>query len=103
MSDNQIEKMNDPWEVLDISRDAGEEEIREAYLKRIKAYPPDRYPDAFERTKEAYDTLKDPLRRAERALLFADPEAPLKSLLKAQKGQRSFVGPKPWLDALKNG
>ena len=35
---------SDPHGILDVPDDAGEEEIRLAYLKKIKAYPPDRDP-----------------------------------------------------------
>ena len=34
----------DPLQVLGISPEAGEEEIRAAYLRKVKEYPPDRAP-----------------------------------------------------------
>lgn len=37
--------MNDPWKVLGVSRGAGKEEIRKAYLNLVKKYHPDRFQD----------------------------------------------------------
>lgn len=89
-----------PFDVLGVAEDADDEAIRAAYLRRVKECPPDRSPEEFERIRDAYDALKDPRRRSEVMLLSADPEAPLASLVEAQKAQRRFVGPKPWLEVL---
>ena len=35
-------KTEDPRQVLEIDAEAGEEEIRAAYLRKVKEYPPDR-------------------------------------------------------------
>ena len=32
----------DPREVLGVNQDAGEEEIRTAYVRKVKEHPPDR-------------------------------------------------------------
>ena len=53
----------DPREVLGIEAEAGDEEIRAAYLRKVKEYPPDRSPREFERVRDAYDMLRDPRRR----------------------------------------
>lgn len=94
--------ITDPWEILGISRTADENEIRNAYLDLVKRNPPSKDPALAEKLRAAYDQLKDPLARAERAVLFADPTLPLTSLLKGYSGHRAFVGPKPWLNVLKN-
>jgi molecular chaperone DnaJ len=65
MSDNK-----DLYEVLGISRDASEAEIKKAYKKMVKKYHPDLNPDsktAEEKMKEvnhAYDILSDPQKKA---------------------------------------
>ena len=93
--------MIDPREVLGVSQDAGEEEIRAAYLRKVKEHPPDRSPEEFERIRDAYDSLRDPRRRMRDALLQANPFAPLASVLELDGRRRQFVGPKPWLEVLK--
>jgi curved DNA-binding protein CbpA len=103
MQDRIRSDSNDPWEILAVSRNAGDEEIREAYLSRVKAYPPSRYPDIAERIRWAFDLLKDPMKRAEQAVFAADPGTPLSSLLKAQKVRRAFVGPGLWMKVLSRG
>ena len=89
------------WEVLGIPVTAGEEEIRSAYIARVKEHPPDRSPEEFERIRDAYETLRDPRRRMRDMLLSADPEVPLVSLVEDQPAQRRFAGPRPWLEVVK--
>jgi len=59
----------DYYEVLGVSRQAGEEEIKKAYRKQAFKYHPDRNPDdphsenMFKEAAEAYDVLRDPDKR----------------------------------------
>ena len=87
----------DPRQVLEVEAEAGDEEIRAAYLRKVKQFPPDRSPREFERVRDAYDMLRDPRRRARSLLLAADPKQPLASLLDGLKSMRQFTGPDPWL------
>ncbi len=91
----------DPREILGISPTATEEDVRAAYLLKVKQYPPDQSPEQFERIRDAYDALRDPRRRARHLLLSVDPGAPLTSLLADHPKSRQFVGPQPWVEALK--
>ena len=60
----------DYYEVLGLSRDASEEEIKKSYRKLAMKYHPDRNPDnpkseaQFKEAKEAYETLSDDQKRA---------------------------------------
>ena len=90
-------KTEDPRQVLEIDAEAGEEEIRAAYLRKVKEYPPDRSPREFERVRDAYEMLRDPRNRTRALLLAADPKQPLVSLLDGLKPKRQFTGPEAWL------
>jgi curved DNA-binding protein CbpA len=93
--------MMDPAEVLGVGAEAGEDEIRAAYLRKVKEHPPDRSPEEFERVRDAYDSLRDPRRRMRDRLLAADPFAPFASTVDLHARPRRFVGPQPWLEVLK--
>jgi curved DNA-binding protein CbpA len=93
--------LEDSRQVLGIGPEAGDEEIRAAYLRKVKEFPPDRSPHDFERVRDAYEMLKDPRRRTRTMLLSADPRQPLVSLLEGQASSRRFTGPAPWLAVLR--
>ena len=92
---------NDPYQVLGIPLEAGDEEIRAAYLRKVKEYPPDRAPREFEKVRDAYEVLRDPRRRTRHLLLSADPNQPLTALLEGRTAERRFTGPEPWLAVLR--
>jgi molecular chaperone DnaJ len=58
--------MADYYQVLDIPKDATEEQIKKAYRKKALKYHPDRNPDdseasdKFKKVSEAYEVLSDP-------------------------------------------
>ena len=58
----------DPYEVLGLDSAATEVQIRQRYLERVRQHPPDRNPEEFERTRAAYELLRDPVARMERQL-----------------------------------
>jgi curved DNA-binding protein CbpA len=92
---------SDPWQVLGVQDDATDEQIRAAYIEKVKLHPPDRDQRQFERIRDAYEVLRDPRRRAERMVFSADPNQPLPALLEGLPPRRRHLGPQPWLAALK--
>jgi len=95
------DRKEDPRMILGVSLEAGDQEIRDAYLRKVKEFPPDRSPEEFERIRDAYELLRDPRRRTLHLLLSVDPHQPLESLLDEGPAPRQFVGPEPWLAVLK--
>ena len=87
----------DPRQILEVAAEAGDEEIRAAYLRKVKQYPPDRAPLEFEKVRDAYEQLRDPRRRTRQMLLAANPKQPLVSLLDGLTPNRQFTGPDAWL------
>ena len=88
-------------EVLGITENATDEEIRAAYLRNVKEHPPERSPEEFERIRDAYDTLRDPRKRARDMLFSSKPFGSFASLFSDIESEQRFVGPRPWLEALK--
>lgn len=95
----------DPNEILGVAADAPDEDIRAAYLNKVKEFPPDRAPEEFERIRDAYDAVRDPRKRA-RALFQKGKAGPgsvaLVSLLEGRRTRRAFAGPQPWREVLKS-
>ena len=65
------DKNNDYYEILKISRDASQDDIKKAYRKLAKKYHPDMNPGfpehaekAFKDVNRAYETLSDPGKRS---------------------------------------
>ena len=61
--------MTDPYETLGLERGCSDAEIRRRYLELVRQHPPDREPDRFAIIREAYDQLRDPVKRL-KAKLF---------------------------------
>lgn len=91
----------DPRDVLGVAPNAGEEEIRAAYLRKVKEYPPDRAPEEFEKVRNAFDALRDPRQRTLTMLHASGHDAPLTSVLDGHPPRRLFAGPLPWREVLK--
>jgi hypothetical protein len=89
-------------EILGVAANASEDEVRSAYLEKVKQFPPDRSPEEFERIRDAYEKLRDPRSRAKAMLIAPDTNLPLVSLVDSIKRRRIFAGPQPWREVLKS-
>ncbi len=52
-----------PYETLEVPEAASFEEIRKAYLAKVRLSPPERDPEGFKTIQKAYGVLKDAARR----------------------------------------
>ena len=91
---------NDPYSILGVAPDATDEAIREAYLARLRQFPPDRNPEEFERTRDAYQRIDDPRKRAT-LVLDAEPDPRLASLLDGPAATRPAAGLDAWLAVIR--
>lgn len=83
--------MKTPYEILEVARQATDSEIKQAYLQKVKQYPPDHHHELFQQIHSAYETIKDITSR-EKYALFNYPEADFNALL-----DQAFSTPEPAL------
>ena len=94
--------MATPYILLGINHDANDVDVKQAYLKKVRDYPPERYPEQFRRIRQAYELLKDEKSRMAYRLFYQEPLSSsevLAALFIEQK--RSVPTEKLLLNALK--
>ena len=64
--------VSDPYRVLGVAPTAGADEIRTAYLKLLRAHPPEKEPERFKAIRAAYEKLKDETQRIRTAVMHMD-------------------------------
>ncbi len=47
----------DPFRVLDIPQDASDEDIKKAYLRKVREFPPERASEQFQEVRAAYELI----------------------------------------------
>lgn len=47
-----------PFEILEVAEDASDAQVKKAYLGMVRRYPPERFPDDFQRIYRAYELIK---------------------------------------------
>lgn len=72
--------MKTPYQILDISTNADDTEIKQAYLQKVKDYPPDREQVQFQMIHTAYQSIKDEKSRISYDL-FTPPVADFDNLV----------------------
>ena len=64
------------YETLGLNPDASPEEVKKAYFRLVRKYPPEKAPEQFQKIRQAYEALKDgPPAESEDFTLPEDPEA----------------------------
>ena len=67
--------MLNPYQILEIPRNVTPGEIKNAYFKLIKKFPPEREPEKFKMIRLAYESLKTSAKKAETdVFIFKDAE-----------------------------
>jgi curved DNA-binding protein CbpA len=61
----------DPFAVLGVPAEAGDEAIKRRYLALVRAFPPDREPERFQAYRRAYEAIRDARLRTQLRLLHA--------------------------------
>lgn len=72
--------MTNPYRLLKIEDSADNQQIREAYLQRVREFPPDHYPEEFQQVQEAYHSIKDEMSRIKYQMLVK-PRFDLKAIM----------------------
>jgi DnaJ-domain-containing protein 1 len=90
-----------PWAILGVDLGATDEQVRAAYIEKVRQHPPDRDQEQFEQVRDAYEELRDPQRRAKQMFISIDPYQELPSLLGDPPVRRRHVGPALWLAVMK--
>ncbi len=102
MQGDNLNSNENAWSILGIESCADDQQIRTAYISKVRQFPPESCPEQFERIRDAYDRLKDPDFRA-RDFLFGDsPSSSFVDLYEQLESQRRFIGPSLWLEVLKD-
>jgi len=77
-------KAANPYMVLEVDRKASLAEIKRAYFKRVREYPPEEHPQQFKKIRNAYEQLKSPEKRAEVDFFLLQPPPELTGLSKGR-------------------
>ncbi|MEI6066792.1 MAG: J domain-containing protein [Methylococcaceae bacterium] len=80
--------MKTPYDILEVTEQATDSEIKQAYLQKVKLNPPDRDHEKFQQIQGAYETIKNVTSR-ENFALFNYPKADFDALLE----QAFITGP----------
>lgn len=73
--------MSDPYEILGVSAEVDEGFLRRRYLELVRQYPPEKYPEQFAEIREAYERVRDPVRRLQRQLFETGCEETLDDVI----------------------
>ena len=84
-----------PYLVLNVSYDADDQTIRQAYLNGIKQATPDKDPQRFQELSQAYESIKDEASRLNYFLFDVTAPAQSPADVVRQYGRLREGGPRP--------
>ncbi len=96
-----------PYHALGVDLDATDKEIRDAYLRLVRAHPPEREPERFHIIQQAYGEIQSEFDRLKRAVHGPPSDGQPSSLEQALLGhlrhgaRKSFPDPDTFRDALR--
>lgn len=68
--------MKTAFEILEVSEDATDDAIKQAYLQKVKQYPPEQAPEQFQLIRTAYEAIKTKSLRIKYQLFAIVPPEP---------------------------
>lgn len=89
-----------PYEILEVSEDADDDAIKQAYLRQIRAYPPEHAPRRFQRIRDAYQQIQTLEQRLAFELFHA--REPSQQELLDHLRQSTSAPQRPPLDAMRS-
>ena len=84
--------MEDPYETLGLTTDAGEAEIRRRYLELVREFPPDRAPERFTAIHAAYEAMRDPARGCRPSCSRRETKTDSLEAIGGRPASRGFAG-----------
>ncbi|OIP27802.1 hypothetical protein AUK22_05035 [bacterium CG2_30_54_10] len=87
----------DPFAILEISPEADDKMVREAYFRKISLNPPDRNSKEFQLIRKAFEMIRDEEARLAFRLFWNSPPRTLAQMENDFAGEPVAVGPDPWL------
>jgi curved DNA-binding protein CbpA len=65
--------MKTPFDILGVADEATDEEIKKAYLQKVRQYPPERSPEQFQNIRAAFEAIKTQQQRLKYQLFYHEP------------------------------
>lgn len=83
--------MKTPFDILGVAANASDEEIKKAYLQKVRQFPPERAPEQFQNIRTAFEAIQTQPQRLKYQLFHHEPpsmEALLERALTTGSPQR---------------
>lgn len=77
--------MANPYSILNVTPEAGDDEIRQHYLDAVHRFPPERCPEQFASIRQAYEAIKDEGARLEFLLFNASQGESIDELIEEER------------------